>query len=135
MHALTAVGEQKEVERRRRNTINAGIERLKALVESNERNKSAILNSVADYIEELKNREQGLPTGWTERENQTTAERDQAVLARTQLENEKQTLETALQEARSQIEQLQEEIRTLREAAGAREDVAVRPDNKRQRLD
>ncbi|KAL7412172.1 hypothetical protein BDY24DRAFT_333064, partial [Mrakia frigida] len=55
----------KEVERRRRETINTGISRLAAIVPTNEKNKAAILERAAQYIELLRKTETSNIEKWT----------------------------------------------------------------------
>lgn len=55
----------KEVERRRRETINDGINDLKAIVPGCEKNKGSILQRAVEYINELKGNEARLVEKWT----------------------------------------------------------------------
>lgn len=55
----------KEVERRRRETINDGIRELSELVPNCEKNKGQILRRAVDYIRELKENEAGRMEKWT----------------------------------------------------------------------
>ena len=56
---------QKEVERRRRETINDGINALRDLVPSCARNKGSILSSAAEYIQQLKDSEASNIEKWS----------------------------------------------------------------------
>lgn len=55
----------KEVERRRRQTINNAIKELQDLVPTTHTNKSQIILKAADYIKKLKEKEEGLVNKWT----------------------------------------------------------------------
>ncbi|ODV72745.1 Cbf1p CYBJADRAFT_112975, partial [Cyberlindnera jadinii NRRL Y-1542] len=55
----------KEVERRRRENINAGIKELAMLLPSAETNKSQILQRASEYIKRLKENEQNNIEKWT----------------------------------------------------------------------
>jgi bHLH factor len=55
----------KEVERRRRETINAGVKELAALLPSPETNKSQILQRAIEYIKRLKENENNNNEKWT----------------------------------------------------------------------
>ncbi|ORY81502.1 hypothetical protein BCR37DRAFT_333296, partial [Protomyces lactucae-debilis] len=89
----------KEVERKRRETINEGIGMLSALVQKEysqpERNKGAILRKAAQYIEKLKNNE----TNLTERYTLDKLLSDQTIAdLQSKLEKTKQECERAWRE-------------------------------------
>lgn len=58
----------KEVERRRRSNINAGIDQLRVLVPGCSKNKGGILQKAVEYIAELQEREQSYINKWALKE-------------------------------------------------------------------
>lgn len=63
LHALS--NRQKNVEKKRRETINDGIKRLSNLVPGADKNKSKIINQAAEYIAALKDNEASNIEKWT----------------------------------------------------------------------
>ncbi|ORY93489.1 hypothetical protein BCR43DRAFT_497020 [Syncephalastrum racemosum] len=101
----------KQVERRRRETINEGINALAAIVPNCEKNKGQILRSAAEYIQQLKENEAKVLEKWT---------------------LEKLCCEQAINELTEQVEKLKEENARLRnppptllKAEAERDDVKV----------
>lgn len=102
----------KQVERRRRETINEGINALAAIVPNCEKNKGQILRSAAEYIQQLKENEAKVIEKWT---------------------LEKLCCEQAINELTEQVEKLKEENARLRDpsatllraAEAERDDVKV----------
>lgn len=64
-HARHKKETHKEVERRRRETINAGIQTLAEIIPCTEKNKARILQRAATYINELKQAESTNVEKWT----------------------------------------------------------------------
>jgi len=100
----------KEVERRRRDTINAGINELAKIVPGCEKNKGSILNRAVQYIQQLKENEAANIEKWT---------------------LEKLLTDQALQELQTQNEMLKSENGRLR---GDLEELQG-PSKKKQRTD
>ncbi|KAJ2715025.1 basic helix-loop-helix protein [Coemansia spiralis] len=88
----------KEVERRRREVINGGIDRLAELVPGAEKNKGRIIAQAAEYIHRLRTTEEKNIEKWT---------------------IEKLLADQAIAELTAQVEQLRAENRQLREWTGA----------------
>ncbi|KAI9203789.1 uncharacterized protein BJ171DRAFT_507952 [Polychytrium aggregatum] len=91
----------KEVERRRRETINDGINELAKLIPEGEKNKGRILNRAVQYIIQLKEQEQSNLEKWT---------------------LEKLLCEQAIQELSTQVDNLKNENEQLRAAMAAMEE-------------
>ncbi|CAG8742843.1 10286_t:CDS:2 [Funneliformis caledonium] len=100
----------KEVERRRRDTINAGINDLAKIVPGCEKNKGSILNRAVQYIQQLKENEAANIEKWT---------------------LEKLLTDQALQELQTQVEMLKSENGRLR----AELEELQGPSKKKQRTD
>jgi len=100
----------KEVERRRRDTINAGINELAKIVPGCEKNKGSILNRAVQYIQQLKENEAANIEKWT---------------------LEKLLTDQAIQELQTQVEMLKNENGRLR----AELDELQGPSKKKQRTD
>ncbi|KAI7825016.1 hypothetical protein BX661DRAFT_125932, partial [Kickxella alabastrina] len=83
----------KEVERRRREVINQGIERLALLIPGVEKNKGRIIAQAVDYIHRLKTTEEKNIRKWT---------------------IEKLLADQAISELTTQVEALKEENKRLR---------------------
>nr|CAG8533123.1 15802_t:CDS:2 [Entrophospora candida] len=100
----------KEVERRRRDTINAGINELAKIVPGCEKNKGSILNRAVQYIQQLKENEATNIEKWT---------------------LEKLLTDQAIQELQAQVELLKAENGRLREEL----DELQNPAKKKQRTE
>jgi len=100
----------KEVERRRRDTINAGINDLAKIVPGCEKNKGSILNRAVQYIQQLKENEATNIEKWT---------------------LEKLLTDQAIQELQAQVEILKAENGRLREEL----DELQNPAKKKQRTE
>ncbi|CAG8541947.1 14750_t:CDS:2 [Acaulospora morrowiae] len=100
----------KEVERRRRDTINAGINELAKIVPGCEKNKGSILNRAVQYIQQLKENEAANIEKWT---------------------LEKLLTDQAIQELQTQVDMLKSENNRLRVEL----DELQGPTKKKQRTD
>lgn len=107
----------KQVERRRRETINEGINEIARMVPGCEKNKGQILHRAALYIQQLKEAESATLEKWTLEKLLT----DQAM-------NE---LNRQVDGLKSELEQARQEIDHLKRQLG---DKASTPPNKRARL-
>uniref|UniRef100_A0A1D1XYT2 Putative bHLH domain-containing protein C3F10.12c n=1 Tax=Anthurium amnicola TaxID=1678845 RepID=A0A1D1XYT2_9ARAE len=90
----------KEVERRRRDTINAGINELAKIVPGCEKNKGSILNRAVQYIQQLKENEAANIEKWTLEKLLT----DQAIQ---ELQTQVEMLKTENGRLRVELEELQ----------------------------
>jgi len=90
----------KEVERRRRDTINAGINELAKIVPGCEKNKGSILNRAVQYIQQLKENEAANIEKWTLEKLLT----DQAIQ---ELQTQVEMLKTENGRLRAELEELQ----------------------------
>lgn len=90
----------KEVERRRRDTINAGINELAKIVPGCEKNKGSILNRAVQYIQQLKENEAANIEKWTLEKLLT----DQAIQ---ELQTQVEMLKTENGRLRADLEELQ----------------------------
>ncbi|CAG8739859.1 3283_t:CDS:2, partial [Ambispora leptoticha] len=90
----------KEVERRRRDTINAGINELAKIVPGCEKNKGSILNRAVQYIQQLKENEAANIEKWTLEKLLT----DQAIQ---DLQAQLDMLKTENTRLRSELDELQ----------------------------
>lgn len=107
------------MERKRRQTINAGIDRLKDLIASQEKNKSAILQRAADFIE------QKIAEG-------ATGNREQALVADGErIEAERQRFEAEVDRLEKELAAARDEIDRLRQASASGEG---EPSAKRSRI-
>jgi bHLH factor len=90
---------QKNVEKKRRETINDGIKRLSDLVPGADKNKSKIINQAAHYIEALKRNETSNLEKWT---------LDKLMTERTirDLQTENEELRRAVEKRDRQLEEL-----------------------------
>ncbi|CAG8763330.1 26178_t:CDS:2 [Dentiscutata erythropus] len=90
----------KEVERRRRDTINAGINELAKIVPGCEKNKGSILNRAVQYIQQLKENEATNIEKWTLEKLLT----DQAIQ---ELQTQVEVLKSENGRLRAELEELQ----------------------------
>ncbi|ORX95235.1 hypothetical protein K493DRAFT_283003 [Basidiobolus meristosporus CBS 931.73] len=89
----------KEVERRRRETINEGINEIAKLVPGCEKNKGSILSRAVQYIQQLKDNESTNIEKWTLEKLLT----DQAI---NELSNQVEILKAENEQLRAQLEEL-----------------------------
>lgn len=87
----------KEVERRRRETINNAIRELQELVPTTHTNKAQIIRKASEFIKKLKEKEENLVNKWTLEKIIT----DQAI---SELANSNEKLKTELEKAYREIE-------------------------------
>ncbi|OUM53749.1 hypothetical protein BVG19_g3062 [[Candida] boidinii] len=98
----------KEVERRRRLSINTGIQELQAVIPSNDTNKSQIIKRAVEYIRRLKENENTNIEKWTLEKLIT----DQAV---NELANSNEKLKIELEKAYREIEHWKKTYNALKE--------------------
>lgn len=91
---------QKNVEKKRRETINDGIKRLACLIPNADKNKSKIINQAAEYIEGLKQSETENIERWT--------------LEKLKTDNSIRDLQAEREELRDQIKSRDTQITELR---------------------
>lgn len=96
---------QKEVERRRRETINTGINRLAAIVPTMEKNKAAILERAAQYIEILRRSETANIEKWT--------------MEKTLMDQSLEDMKTELDEERALRKKAEARVRQLLQAGAS----------------
>ncbi|KAF9386820.1 basic helix-loop-helix protein [Podila verticillata] len=99
----------KEVERRRRENINAGINEVSALIPNNEKNKGNILRQAVNYIKEMQETNEKLALE-AESANATRIELDSVKILKTAAEAAFQALSIQHEELRRNYDELRREL-------------------------
>ncbi|KAF8950362.1 basic helix-loop-helix protein [Haplosporangium bisporale] len=99
----------KEVERRRRENINAGINEVSALIPNNEKNKGNILRQAVNYIKEMQETNEKLALE-AESANATRIELDSVRILKTAAEAAFQALSIQHEELRRNYDELRREL-------------------------
>ncbi|KAG0001228.1 basic helix-loop-helix protein [Modicella reniformis] len=105
----------KEVERRRRETINAGINDLAACIPNPDKNKGQILRQAVKYIQSIQEVHQKL-TSDNETLTVTQFEREKALLEKNLVQSQLQTLVTEHDQLKRDFEALRTELEDLTES-------------------
>ncbi|KAG0197798.1 hypothetical protein BGX28_008705 [Mortierella sp. GBA30] len=109
----------KEVERRRRETINAGITDLSKVVPNCDKNKGAVLRQTVKYIQSIQETHERLMTEAAQREaNAAVAmqEREKALLEKEVAQGQLQTLMTEHEQLKRDYEALRKEYEEMEES-------------------